>query len=220
MTLDKSWFTFDTNLGSLVLQRLGFFSNMAPTRITNTIEIWRNILNPEKWMDSEALMVLLEWTIHGCSGKDKLGLPEAHNKTWLVNRSFWQSWEQKNEPQHVPAGKCSNWVCVEEEPVWGTEVIQDRLRKFLDTCFSEQKKTTHPKGDAPLRQCVLPRQDRPNHALEGVQLMSCDYIKGTVGHYMPLESFSNFRKCERMIAKITLPIPIYLLDHIIILINV
>jgi len=61
---------------------------------------------------------------------------------------------------------------------------------------------------------------RPNHALEGVQLMSCDYIKGTKGHYMPLESFLNFRKCERMIAKIKLPIPIHLLDHIIIPINV
>jgi len=50
--------------------------------------------------------------------------------------------------------------------------------------------------------------------------MSCDYIKGTAGHYMPLESFSNFRKCERMIAKIKFPIPIHLLDHLIIPINV
>jgi len=113
----------------------------------------------------------MEWTIHGCSVKDKLGLPEAQNKTWLVDRSFWQSWEQKNTPQHVPPGKCSNRVCVEQEPVWGTEVTQDSLRKLLDTCFSEQTKTTYPKGDAPLRQCVLPRYDRPNHALEGVQLM-------------------------------------------------
>ena len=108
MTVDQSWFTFDTNRGSLMLQRLGFFSDIAHKRTTNTIEIWRNILNPEKMMDGEALMVLLEWTIHGCSGKDKLGLPEAQNKTWLVGRSFWQSWEQKNEPQPVPPGKCSN----------------------------------------------------------------------------------------------------------------
>ena len=50
--------------------------------------------------------------------------------------------------------------------------------------------------------------------------MSWDYIKGTAGHYMPLESFSNFRKCERMIAKIKLPIPIHLLDHLMIPINV
>jgi len=77
MTVDKSWFTFDTNLGSLVLQRLGFFSEMVFKRTTNSIEIWRNILNPEKMMDGEALIVLLEWTIHGSSSKDKLGLPES-----------------------------------------------------------------------------------------------------------------------------------------------
>jgi len=193
---------------------------MVLKRTTNSIEIWRNILNPEKMMDGEALMVLLEWTIHGSSGNDKLGLPEAQSKTWQVDRSFWQSWEQKNEPRLVPPGKCSNWVCVEEEPVWGTEVIHDRLRKSLDICFSKHTKTTHPRGDAPLKQCVLPRLDTPNYALEGVQLMSCDYIIGTAGHYMPLESFLNFKNSERMIAKIKLLIPIHLLDHIIIPINV
>jgi len=95
MIVDKSWFTFDTKLGSLVLQRLGFFNDMALKRTTNSIEISRNILNPEKMMDGEALMVLLEWTIHGSSGNNKLGLPEAHSKIWLVDRSFWQSWEQE-----------------------------------------------------------------------------------------------------------------------------
>ena len=98
MVVDKSWFTFDTNLGSLVLQRLGSISDMALKRTTNSIEIWRNIINPEKMMDGEALMVLLvllELTIHGSSGNHKLGLPEAQSKTWLVDRSFWQSWEQK-----------------------------------------------------------------------------------------------------------------------------
>jgi len=94
-------------------------------------------------MDGEALMVLLEWTIYGCSGKGKLGLPEAHTKTsnkipahtktWLVDRSFWQSWEQKNETKLVTPEKCSNWICVEDEPVWGTEVKHNRLRKLLDT---------------------------------------------------------------------------------------
>jgi len=89
MIVDKSWFTFDTNVGSLVLQRLGYFSDTVLKRTTNSIEIWRNILNPEKMMDGEALMVLLDWTIHGSSGNDKLGLPEAQSKTWLVDRSFW-----------------------------------------------------------------------------------------------------------------------------------
>jgi len=160
--------------------------------------------------------VLLEWTIHGNSSNDELGLPEAHSKTWLVDRSFWQSWEQKNEPQLVPPGK----LCVEVEPVWGTEVTHDRLRKLLDICFSKLTKETHPRGDAPLRQCVLTKQDRPNNDLEGVQLMTCDYIKGTEGHYMLMESFLSLRKYERMIEKVKLPTPIHLLDHIIIPINV
>ena len=50
--------------------------------------------------------------------------------------------------------------------------------------------------------------------------MTCDYIKGMEGHYMPRESFLNLRKYERMIEKITLPTPIHLLDHIIIPINI
>jgi len=220
MTLDQSWFMCDTTQGPLSLQRLGFFRDIIHKRTTNSIEMWRNILNPEKMIGGEVLMVLLEWTIHGCSGKDKLDPPEAHTKTWLVDRSFWQSWEQQNKPQPVTPEKCSNWICVEDEPVWGTKVRHNRLRKRLDTGFSEQKRTTHPTGDTPLRQYVLPEHTLPNHALEDVQLMSCDYIQGTEGYYMPLESFLSLRNCERMIAKIRIPIPIHLFDHIIIPINI
>ena len=155
MIVDKSWFIFDINVDSLVLQRLGFFNNIALKRTTNSIEIWRNILNPDKMMDGETLTVLLEWTIHGNPSNDELGLPEAQSKTWLVDRSFWQSWEQKNEPQPVPTGKCKKWVCVEIEPIWGTEVTHNRLRKLLDICFSKRTKDIDPKGDTPVRQCVL-----------------------------------------------------------------
>jgi len=88
MIVDKSWFMFDINMGSLVLQRLGFFSDIALKRTTNSIEIWRNILNPDKMMNGETLTVLLEWTIHGNPNNDELGLPEAQSKTWLVDRSF------------------------------------------------------------------------------------------------------------------------------------
>jgi len=207
-------------MGSLVLQRLGFFSDIALKRTTNSIEIWRNILNPDKMMDGETLTVLLEWTILGNPSNDELGLPEAQSKTWLVDRSFWQCWEQNNEPQPVPLVKCKEWVCIEREPIWGTEVTHNRLCKLLDICFSKQTKDTDPRGDTLVRQCVVPDQDRPNIDLEGVQLMTCDYIKGTEGHYMPRGSFLNLRKYERMIEKITLPTPIHLLDHIIIPINI
>jgi len=77
MIVDKSWFMYDINMGSLVLQRLGFFSDIALKRTTNSIEIWRNILNADKMMDGETLTVLLEWTIHGNLSNDELGLPEA-----------------------------------------------------------------------------------------------------------------------------------------------
>jgi len=83
--VDKSWFMFDINIGSLVLQRLSFFSNIALKRTTNSIEIWRNILNPDKMMDGETLTVLLEWTIHGSPSIEKLGLPAAQSDTWLVD---------------------------------------------------------------------------------------------------------------------------------------
>jgi len=67
-----------------------------------------------------------------------------------------------------------------------------------------------------MRQCVLLDQDRPNIDLEGIQLMTCDYIKGTEGYYMPRGSFLNLRKYERIIEseKITLPTPIHLLQEI------
>jgi len=46
-TVDMSWLTFDINVGTLVLQRLGFFKDSILKRTTNSIEIWRNILNPD-----------------------------------------------------------------------------------------------------------------------------------------------------------------------------
>jgi len=60
MIVDKMWFMFDTLIGSLVLQRLGFFSDDILKRTTNSSKIWRNILNSDKMMDGEILMVLLE----------------------------------------------------------------------------------------------------------------------------------------------------------------
>jgi len=108
MTVDESWIVIDANSGSLFLQRLSFFGDMGLKRTTNSYEVWRDILNPEKIMNGEALIVLLEWTIssYGFSGEEKLGLQASQNKTWLADRSFWQSWVKENEPQHIPPFKC------------------------------------------------------------------------------------------------------------------
>ena len=42
MILDESWFVFDANSGSLFLQRLGFFGDMALKRTTNSYKVWRD----------------------------------------------------------------------------------------------------------------------------------------------------------------------------------
>jgi len=47
-------------------------------------------------MDGEILTVLLEWTIHGHPSREELGLPIAQDTSWLVDRSFWQSWVLNN----------------------------------------------------------------------------------------------------------------------------
>jgi len=56
----------------------------------------------------------------------------------MADRSFWQSWVKENEPQHILLVKCIKWVCMKEEPVWGNEVVNDKLSTALDTCFSGQ----------------------------------------------------------------------------------
>ena len=112
ITVDKSWLTFDIEVGNLVLQRLGFFNDSILKCTTNSFEVWRNILDPNT-VRGETLTVLLEWTIHGSPKNDTLGLPMTQSKTWLVDRSFWQSWEQNNEPLPVP-WESKEWVCIDK----------------------------------------------------------------------------------------------------------
>jgi len=97
----------------------------------------------------------------------------------------------------------------------------------LDTCFSGQTVAalgftalSQQSRNIPLMRADLPKQHLTSSALQGMQFMTNDYIKGKAGFYMMLESFSQSRKCERMIAKIKFPVPIHLLDHLIIPIHV
>jgi len=97
-------------------------------------------------------------------------------------------------------------VCIKEEPVWGNEVVNDKLSTALYTCFSGQAALgftalSHQSRDIPLMRADLPKQHVTSSALQGLQLMTNDYIKGTAGFYMTLEGFSDSRKCERMVAK-------------------
>jgi len=113
----------DTCTGSLVLQRFGFFGDNILKRTTNSSEIWRNILQSDKMMDGEILMVLLEWTVYGNPSTEEPGLAKAQDTSWLVDRSFWQSWVQNNDSQIVPLATSKEWVCIDREPTW--------VRKFL-----------------------------------------------------------------------------------------
>ena len=130
-------------------------------------------------------MVLLEWTIHGHPSREELGLPIAQDTSWLVDRSLWQSWVQNNELQIVPLATRKEWVCIDKEPTWGTEVYHTGLCKLLDTCFS----TRATEGEIPARQDDLLDLDCSSIDPTGMQFTTCDYIKGTEGHYMPKENF-------------------------------
>jgi len=107
-------------------------------------------------------------------------------------------------------------MCIDREPIWGTEVHHSGLCQFLETCFSNRAA----KGDGPMRQDDLLALDCSSMDLLGTRFTTCEYINGTKGYYMPKENFLYFRKSERMIAKITPPTPIYLLDQIIIPIHI
>jgi len=173
MIVDKSWFMIDTSTGSLVLQRFGFFGDNIFKRTTNSSEIWRNILHSDKMMDGEILMVLLEWTTHGNPSREELGLPKAQDTSWLVDRSFWQSWVQNNELQKVPLVTSKEWVCIDREPTWGTEVSHNGLCKLLDTCFS----TRTTEGETSARQYALLDLDCSSVDLTGIQFMTATTSK-------------------------------------------
>ena len=115
---------------------------------------------------------------------------------------------------------------MKEEPVWGNEVVNENLTAALDTCFPLSLETvailefpalSQQSREIPLMPADLPKQHVSSRALQGLQLMTNDYIKGKAGFYMTLKSFW---KCERMISTIKLLAPVHLLDHLIIPIHV
>ena len=150
---------------------------------------------------------------------EPLGLPMALSNTGLVDRSFWQSWEQNNKPLPV-SWESKEWVCIDQEPVWGTAIDHVEMSTTLDLCFSKVESNISPNNSySPCRR-TLPDRPRSKPDPVDLRLMTDNYIIGAGGYYMPSESFRYLRKIERMIEKITPPTSIHLLDHIIIPINV
>ena len=68
MTVAESSFVFND---CLILRWLGFFGDMALKRTTNWFQVWRDIFDPGKMINGEALMISLKWTIYGSSGRGK-----------------------------------------------------------------------------------------------------------------------------------------------------
>jgi len=66
----------------------------------------------------------------------------------------------------------------------------------------------------------LQKQHVTSIALQGLQLITNDNIQSKSHYYMTLESVSNSRKCECMMANIKFPVPLFLSDHLIIPIHV
>jgi len=88
-------------------------------------------------------MVLLERTIYGFSGKNTPGLLASQSKTWLADKSFWQSWVKESEPHPRLLAESIKWVCMKKEPVWGNETVNEKLTAALDTCFSVAPRYRH-----------------------------------------------------------------------------
>ena len=143
----------------------------------------------------------------------------SYRHIWLVDRSFWQSWEQNNKPLPV-SWESEEWVCIDQEPAWGTAIDHVEMSTTLDLCFPKiDSNISLNNGYSPCHR-TLPDRLRPRAGPANIRLMTDNYIIGVGGYYMPSESFRYLRKIERMIEKITPPTSIHLLEHIIIPINV
>ena len=77
------------------------------------------------------------------------------------------------------------WMCIDQEPIWGTEVHHLGLCQFLETGFSKRAA----KGEGPIRSDDLLSLEWSSIDLLGTRFTTCDYIQGTKGYYMPRENF-------------------------------
>jgi len=177
------------------LEKLGF-SHQCTDRITSHQD-WQEILTPGKMMTDEILGTLPTVSIYGHS--KKLQLPTSLAKTWILNESFWNKWHKANTREEVLVQR---WVYLEEEPVWGNEVLREDMAAFLDEMQRNNKSLSLSLEELSSLNC--------NH------LTTDDFIRGRVGFYTTLQG----HECARMIKKARPPVPLHLLDHMIIPIHV
>jgi len=150
-----------------------------------------------KMMTDEIFGTVLTVNIYGHS--KELQLSTSLAKTWILNESFWNTWHKINT-QEKASGR--RWVCLEEEPVWGNEVLRQEISAFLDKRQSNIKSLS-----LSLEELSL---------LNGNHFTTDDFIRGQVGFYTTIQVHA----CARMINKARPPVPLHLLDHMIIPVHV
>ena len=120
-------------------------------------------------------------------------------------------------------------MCLETEPVWGNkracQTLTDALDGFFEqTALLESIKLSDQEIGAgissPLRQIVLPAKKITFLEQVRPKFTSNDYVQGKFGFYTTLESFATSRRCVQLVRKVKFPVPIHLLDNLIIPVNV
>jgi len=101
----------------------------------------------------------------------------AQSKTWLVDRSFWQSWEHNNKPLPVPWDS-KEWVCIDQEPVWGTAITHKGMSKILNLCFSKVENNITPSGSKRNLRESFQRNVSVHHSWNrGVAIHGINYLR-------------------------------------------
>jgi len=121
------------------------------------------------------------------------------NITRILNELFWNEWHKVNT-QEGASGR--RWVYLEEEPVWGNEVLREEIAAFLDERQHNNKS--------------LSLSLEELSSLNGTHFTTDDFIRGQVVFYTALQG----HQCARMIKKARPPVPLHVLDHMIIPIHV
>ena len=148
-------------------------------------------------MTEEFLGSVSTVSIYGHS--KELQLPTSLAKTWILNELFWNKWQKANTQEEASGWR---WVCLEEGPVWGNEV----LRQEIGLCLDKRQRDKQ----------SLSLYLEELSSLNGNHFTTHDFIRGQVRFYTILKG----HECARMIKKGRLPVPFYFLVHMIIPIHV
>ena len=122
-------------------------------------------------MTDEMLGTVLTVSIYKHS--KELQLPTSLVKTWILNESFWNKWHKVNT-QEEASGR--QWVYLEEEPVWGNEVLSQEIAAYIDKRQRNNK--------------LLSLSLEELSSLNGNHFTTDDFIRGEVGFHTTRQGLS------------------------------